>query len=146
MPMKNTVKLIVLMMVMLRCNPKPTTEEKSDKKDISNMLVQQQLTINKEKIYLLSLASKVPFDTVRLIIKDYYLNEYTVMFNNPLSLTDSTIISYKESIQAISLKYHLSESKIASLLFSFKYEMRSPEEIIEEYQDQLIDSRDYEDQ
>jgi len=109
-------------------------------------LVRRDLINEKEKIYLLSLASKVPFDTVKLIIRDYYLNEYNIMFSKVPSLTDSSILEYKESIQSISRKYHLSESKVASLLFSFKYEMRSPEEIIEQAQDQSADNSEYEDQ
>lgn len=138
------------MMVILSCDSRPPAEslkeEKISKEEISNMAVQQQLIIDKEKIYLLSLASKVSFDTVRLILRDYYINEYTTIFNNPSSLTDSTINNYKESIQAISLKYNMPVSKIASLLFSFKYEMRAPDEIIDEYQDEISDSQQFENQ
>ncbi len=133
-------------MVVLSCTSKPVTENKIDKGKAANTLVLQELIINKEKIYLLSLASKVPFDTVNLIIKDYYLNEYDIIFNNTLSLRDSSIIDYKESIQSISRKYHLTESKVASLLFSYKYEMRTPEQIIDEYQEQQTDYREFEDQ
>lgn len=133
-------------MVVLSCTSKPVTEKKIDKGKAANTLVLQELIINKEKIYLLSLASKVPYDTVNLIIKDYYLNEYDIIFNNTLSLRDSSIIDYKESIQSISRKYHLTESKVASLLFSYKYEMRTPDQIIDEYQEQQTDYREFEDQ
>jgi hypothetical protein len=144
--MKNILKVMILMLVLLGCKSKPVKEKQIDKGDAANTLVLQELILNKEKIYLLSLASKVSFDTVKLVIKDYYLNEYDILFNKTLSLRDSSIIDYKESIQSISRKYHLSESKVASLLFSFKYEMRTPQQIIDEYQDQQVDYREFEDQ
>ena len=151
--MKHMSNLIILLMIALTsCNSNSSKEKQIDNAETPNntntveTLVQQELIVNKEKIYLLSLSSKIHFDTLKLIIKDYYLNEYDILFNKTHSLRDSSIVDYKKSIESISRKYHLSESKVASVLFSFKYEMRTPEQIIEEYKNQQFDYQEYEDQ
>lgn len=146
--MKIITKLSILFMLTLGCNSKTVKDKvkQIDSVDVSYTLVQQELIINKEKIYLLSLSNKVPFDTLNLIIKDYYLNEYNILFNKTQSLRDSSITDYKETIQSISRKYHISESKVASLLFSFKYEMRTPQQIIDEFKEQQIDYHVYEEE
>lgn len=139
-------RLIVLLAIVVSCNSKPEKKEKADRGELLNTMIDHELRSGKEKIYLISLSTKIPYDTVRQIIKDYYLMGYKRMFDNPASLLDSSIVDIKESVQTISKKHKLTESKVATLLFSYKYEIRSPDEIIEEYQDQQVDYRDYEQQ
>lgn len=92
-----------------------------------------------EKIVLLSSLEKVPYDTLFLILRDYdaEIKKYN-------SNDDSLPLVCKRTISTVSKKYHVPESRIASLLFSFKYEMQTKEEIIEEEEEkqEYINSND----
>ncbi len=86
---------------------------------------------NSEKIMLLSILKKIPQDTLRLVLREY-------LKANPEYL-DGLGVNKADNLDSISQKYHISKFKIASITFSYKYEMLTKEEIeesaIESYQD-----------
>lgn len=87
-----------------------------------------ELSENSEKLMLLSILKKIPKDTLRLVLRDY-------LMENPFPEIDDVI----DNLDTISQKYHISKFKIASIIFSYRYEMLTKEEIeqsaIETYQD-----------
>ena len=76
----------------------------------------------------------IPFDTLNSILRDYYVATDTVS-----SSDENSKYLYQSAIAKISDTYKISKSKIASLVFSYKYEMLTKEDIeesaIENYKD-----------
>jgi len=89
------------------------------------------LKMESEKLILLSILKKIPQDTLRLVLREY-------LKANPEYL-DGLGVNKADNLDSISQKYHISKYKIASIIFSYKYEMLTKEEIeesaIESYQD-----------
>ncbi len=89
------------------------------------------LSTDTEKLMLLSILKKIPQDTLRLVLREY-------LKANPEDL-DGLGVNKADNLDTISQKYHISKFKIASIIFSYKYEMLTEEEIeqsaIESYQD-----------
>jgi hypothetical protein len=76
-----------------------------------------------EKLMLLSILKKIPQDTLRLVLREY-------LKANPEYL-DGLGVNKADNLYSISQKYHISKFKIASIIFSYKYEMLTKEEIEE---------------
>lgn len=89
------------------------------------------LSTDTEKLMLLSILKKIPQDTLRLVLREY-------LKANPEDL-DGLGMNKANNLDTISQKYHISKFKIASIIFSYKYEMLTKEDIeesaIETYQD-----------
>ena len=66
------------------------------------------------------------FDTLNFILKDYYVVTDTISISN-----ENSKYLYQSAIEKISDKYKISKSKMASLIFSYKYEMLTKEDIRE---------------
>jgi hypothetical protein len=78
----------------------------------------------------------IPYDSLNLILIDYYAGTSKYTYSDSLKF-------YSESaINAISKKYNISRRKIASLIFSFKYEMLSKEEILESETESQAEQQD----
>lgn len=96
--------------------------------------IKDNLSYDKEKIILLSEVRKIPFDTLNLILRDYYVVTDTLS-----SSDENSKYLYQTAIAKISEKYRFSKSKIASLIFSYKYEMLTKEDIgesaVEDFKD-----------
>ncbi|SEP49215.1 hypothetical protein [Niastella yeongjuensis] len=103
----------------------------------------EQKTIDKlfncsERIVLLSTLKGISYDSLNHILTDYHL-----MTANNFSVDSSRYFSNK-AIDDISEKYKISKRKIALLVFSFKYEMLTKEEIFEEELDKIEKEQDLE--
>jgi hypothetical protein len=124
--------LVILSLFFCSCNnskqKKEVTKIQSEAEKLQKMYtrVERNLSYDKEKIILLSLIRKIPFDTLNLIFLEYFV------LTDTLSSSDkNSKYQYQSSISKISEKYQISESKIASFVFSYKYEMLTKEDIEE---------------
>ena len=99
-----------------------------------NSRIEEDLSYEKEKIILLSEVRQISFDTLNLLLRDYYVVTDTVS-----SSDEHSKFLYQSAIAKISDRYKISKSKIASLIFSYKYEMLTKEDIgesaVEDFKD-----------
>jgi len=117
--------------------PKEETKKvitEAEKLQKFNDRIEDDLSYEKEKITLLSEVRKISFDTLNLILRDYYVVTDTVSNSD-----ENSKYLYQTAIAKISDRYNISKSKIASLIFSYKYEMLTKEDIgesaIEDFKD-----------
>jgi hypothetical protein len=122
--MKFTVSFLIFISIISGCNnskPKHILSEKE--KQVQ--WVKEELLDFSEKIVLLSTIKRISYDSLYQILTDYH-----IMVDYASS--DSLKFYSKKAISYISEKYHVSKRRVASLIFSFKYEMLSKEEIVDE--------------
>jgi hypothetical protein len=118
--------LILLILVFSGCKDNEETEfakEMKQRKEKGERILSYTdaiLEMDAEKLTLLSIIKKVPNDTLHLILKDY-LNKTGFVIN------DNTQVD--KIIDTISQKYDISKIKIASIVFSYNYEMLTRDEI-----------------
>ncbi len=130
--MKAFLILSLLSIFVSSCNnpksKKETNKVSSEAEKLEKIYkrVEENLSYDEEKIILLSAIRKIPLDTLNSILRDYYVFTDTVS-----SSDENSKYQYQSSISRISDKYKISKSKIASLIFSYKYEMLSKEDIEE---------------
>ena len=89
------------------------------------------LSTDTEKLMLLSILKKIPQDTLRLVLREY-------LKANPDDL-DGLGMNKADNLDTISQKYHISKFKIASIIFSYKYEMLTKEDIEESAIESYLD-------
>ncbi len=90
-----------------------------------------------EKINLLAEYNKIHVDSLILIIRDYLV--FTSMSLNPdLSKEER----YKSSFEKLNKRYKLSKKKLATLIYSYQYEMITREEIEESAIEDYLNSPD----
>ena len=94
-------------------------------------LSQFDFELDKEKIALLAIIKNIPSDKLYLILREYYSKTLNID-------KDICTVLYSENlVKSISLQYNLPKEKIAYLIFSFKYEMITKENITDEYEEQM---------
>ena len=136
--------LLVLILIVLGCKDTKETEsikvqeqrkekgenKRKKKKEKTTTYADMVLKLDAEKLALLSIIKKIPNDTLHLVLKDYIDKTFP-------PVTD--VAKVDKIIDDISQKYHISKVKIASIVFSYDYEMLTKDEIeqsaIETYQD-----------
>lgn len=96
----------------------PTKEEREK---IEAGLIEDQLRDSKEKIVLLSVIKKIPYDTLFSILKDYNLE-----------LHQNNYTDYEKALFYTSQHHNFSLNQIALLIFNFNYEMMSRDDIIQD--------------
>jgi hypothetical protein len=115
---------------------------KSQKVTDSYSHADSELEFENEKIALISIMHGIPKDSVYLILRDY-------LAKNDLSFDIDNKFTEK-FIDTISKNRKMSKRKIASIIFNFKYEMQTKDEIgqdaIENHEDFRKDDRESEDQ
>lgn len=144
--MKKYIQIIFLLLSISSCSTETKKELPEKEKTISKYeLADIELMDQKEKIILLSVIKEVSYDTLYHILKDYY-----AVSNNYTFLSDKDVIICTKTINSISEKYQIPKSKVASLIFCFKYEMQTKQEIKDEIdqetqyqQDDFIDDPGY---
>ncbi len=124
--MKSTISILIILISILSCNnskPKKVLSEKEKQEQRAK----DELSDYSEKIVLLSAIKKIPYDSLNLVLTEYYsiTSDYT-------NSSDSSKFYSEKAINDISAKYHISKRRVASLIFSFKYEMLTKEEITDE--------------
>lgn len=136
--MRKLIKILSLTIFIISCkseikNAEPTQQEKIDNK---YKFAEFDLFDQKEKIALLAIIKNVNYDTLYLILKEYYSQ------NSDYSLYGDTVaVVSRNSITSISKKFSIPKSEVASLIFSFKYEMKLDDEIIKKSeQESLIEN------
>jgi effector-binding domain-containing protein len=145
--MKKFIQIISLLLIIYSCSSE--TKKEHSKKELSKKeikalnykLADLELSNQKEKIILLSTIKKVPYDTLYLILKDYYATISVFTYHS-----DSCVFIYNKTINSISKNYHLPKSKVASIIFSFKYEMQTKQDILDDVdQEDQAQQDDYQD-
>lgn len=116
--------LLILILLVFGCNDKKETEfikEQEQRKEKKTLTYADAiLELDAEKLALLSIIKKIPNDTLHLVLKDY--------LNKTISSV-SDVNKVDKIIDTISQKYHISKIKIASIVFSYNYEMITKDEI-----------------
>ncbi len=99
------------------------------------------LSFDKEKVLLLSIIKGVEEETAKSILRDYLIYDLD-------SFVEEDNSKAKKVILEISEKHSLPVSKVASLIFSYKYEMITKEEVEESVIERIEQSRyeDYEEE
>ena len=124
--------VIILVFLAISCKKREESNSKRNVKKISD--ADLELIGNEEKIALLAIAKGMNYDSLYSILKDYYTN-----------VGDSTdALSYTKAVMVTSQKYSISNRLVAKIVFSYKYEMLSKEEIVSESERESdIEQRDY---
>ena len=130
--MKYLLLFLFLSQLFLTCNnPEPEKKKKIVKSEA--VILQEGITSieNKlkheyEKINLLAEFRNIHFDTLKLIIRDYLV--FTSSYYDKEKTYEE---KYKSSISKLNLRYKYSKSNLASLIFSYKFEMITTDEIEE---------------
>ena len=117
--------LFMLILIVFGCKDKETelnekTEKRKEKAEIPGTYEDAILDMDAEKLALLSIIKKIPNDTLHLVLKDY-------LYKTGFFIDNNTQVD--KVIDTISQKYNIPKVKIASLLFSYKYEMLTKDEI-----------------
>ena len=116
--------LLLLILLVFGCNDRKETEfikeQEQRKEKKTRTYADAILELDAEKLALLSIIKKIPNDTLHLVLKDY--------LNKTISSV-SDINKVDKIIDTISQKYHISKIKIASIVFSYNYEMITKDEI-----------------
>ena len=129
--MKLLVLPIILVMTICSCG---SSEDDFTKKENQEKKTKEELAEHNEKIVLLARIKGTSYDTLFLILTEYY--SITSEYENS---SDSLRFYSEKAIDIISRKYHISKLRVATFVFSFKYEMISKEEVIE-MESEKIDS------
>lgn len=137
------MKFFVIIFMCFTLNSCFNKDEKKDKIKLdkiedANQIADFELEFENEKIALISIIRGIPTDSVKLILRDYFTKNY---------LSNDIENQFTEKIiDTISENRKMSKQKIASIIFSFKYEMQTKEEIeqktLDSYDDLLINKRE----
>lgn len=127
--MKVKLSILLLTTFLLSCSDNKDKKVLSDK-EMNEDNARVELSNYSEKIVLLSAIKNISYDSLKLILTDYY-----AITSELVNSSDSSKFYSDKAINDISSKYRLPKSKVASLVFSFKYEMFTREEITEQEQE-----------
>ncbi|QGW29540.1 hypothetical protein [Phnomibacter ginsenosidimutans] len=122
-------KLTVILFVALLsnfCTSKKSGEEDLELKRIKRIekSVTDEIESNAEKISLIAVIFKQDEDTIKNILAPFIKNDY---------LNSEKQRSFKQIIDSISTKTLTPKSMIARLVFAFKYEAITKDEIVNKY-------------
>jgi hypothetical protein len=118
--------LLILILIVFGCKDKKETEflktqeQRKEKYEKAHSATDLLLELDAEKLALLSIIKNTPNDSLHLILKDYLDKTYPLV-------TDASHVD--KVIEEISKKYHIPKTKIASIVFSYNYEMLTRDEI-----------------
>ena len=133
--MKTNLTGLILLFALLffGCNKKEEVKENESSEDngqeVSAFFTDLILNQEDEKIALLSIIKNTQKDTVKLILKEY-LSEADNVFKSQENKTD-----YLKIIDLISNKFNMNKNKVSSIIFSYKYEMLTQEDVVNEYKE-----------
>lgn len=127
--MKKIIPLLLLLFIACNNNKSQgkvqktnrKVEETQELKELSNI----ELQMSPEKISLLSIIQDVPRDSVCMI-----LNDYKSAIPDEIFIGDDKM-KVERVIDSIAELRHISKKRIASLVFSFNYELITKEEMKE---------------
>ena len=120
--MKILITITILSLSILGCKEaSDKIESTMEQKDsLALEMADTQLKFEEEKIVLLSSIKGVSYDTLKSILRSYYSKTHFDFYDNAASIKKALIYTAK--------KHRLPESRIASLILNFKYEIRIMDE------------------
>ena len=136
---------LILITTFISCNESNSQEpsERNTEKsaierdyDIADMF----LKFDSEKIGLISIIKNVPQEKANAVLRDYLAKTMTSI----QSMEDQNYIV--KVVDTIAKKNNLSKKLTASIIFSYQYEMITRDEIIESYQEEIMEYQNNTDQ
>lgn len=130
--MRKCYLIYLLVLVLCNCKRSETPKELAplEREKLAIEFAEYELSESTEKIFLLSHIEKIQYDTLYLILRDYY---------SRIDHLDS-LQTYSDALTYIANKYKMPPPKVASLIFSFKYEMLQRDELLEDaLEDQAVE-------
>ncbi len=115
--------VISIVLILLGCKKEKEIETKTDLEK-SAEFVQYEIDDAQEKIALLAIANDLSIDTLQLAIKQYLI--FQQLQSEPLSIGQTDKL-----VTEISEKLKLKKKFVATLIYNYKFEMLSKEEIFE---------------
>jgi hypothetical protein len=119
--MKKLLLIISLAIFICSCGHKAHVPTQAEKEMEQHKFTDQELSLDTEKITLLSEIRNIPFDTLYSILNDYSFK---------LDLDPG--IPAQQALTYTVARHSYSKKQIASIIFSFKYEMMSRDDILDE--------------
>jgi hypothetical protein len=126
--------IVITLFTFFSCSNIAKNRDKPNKtkEEIAAENAESELESQGEKIALLSVLNECHLDTTRLILKEYlYLNFQQDLYEDSIDLITLDII------KNISKKTNIKPKKIASIIFSYKYEMLTKDDIITEHENYI---------
>jgi hypothetical protein len=115
------VSLVLISSCKIKSKPQPT---KAEIEKVQMEMAENEANDDKEKIVLLSIIKQMPYDTLFSILRDYYF------------AVSNTNNDYQKAVFYTVSHHGFSEKKIASVIFSFEYEMMTRGDILEDEADE----------
>lgn len=116
-------------------NDKPSDKTEKTELERDYEIADMFLEFDSEKVGLLSIIKEIPQEKANSVLRDYLAK--TLGTSSLLSMKDPTYIV--KVVDTIAKENGLSKKMTASIIFSYQYEMITEDEIIENYQDEMID-------
>lgn len=125
--MKNIIILFLLSVIFYSCN-RTSNKNKPIKSimEVNYELADEYLESDIEKIGLLSVSINIPIEKSYSVLRDYIAKTHNIKeMKNP--------DYYVKVVDTIAINNNLSKKITASIIFSYKYEMITRNEIIYDY-------------
>lgn len=127
--------IIIFTLALVSCGRTPQQKQKRITENVN-----EELNYNVDKIVLLSNIENLPIKKVSTTMQGYF----NAMYDKDFDLEKAE--DYQSLINSISKNTGLSSKKVSSLIFAYVYEMRTKEEIEDEYIEELQEiEKDYND-
>lgn len=132
------ITLLILIALLFSCNSSTSKNSNTPKEEKSKIerdyeIADMFLQFDSEKIGLISILKNIPPEKANSVLRDY-LAKTMISIE---SMEDTNYIV--KLVDTISKKNNLSKKLTASIIFSYQYEMITRDEIIDSYQDEMID-------
>jgi Zn-dependent peptidase ImmA (M78 family) len=126
------IMFFAVLMICIACN-NSSKEKSSNENEITELEKYYQvadmfLEFDAEKVGLLSIIKEIPQEKVNSVLRDYLAK---TLGNSLFSLEDPKYIV--KVVDTIAEENGLSKKMTASIIFTYRYEMITEDEIIEEY-------------
>jgi hypothetical protein len=130
----NKLLIIIIAITLFSCGKKEKTPQEKQAKITKE--VKEELNYNFDKIILLANIESLPKSKVHKVMQGYF----KVMYNDDIAFEKDE--DYQDMINTISENTGLSAKKVSSIIFAYVYEMRTKEEIGDEYIDKLEEEQE----
>jgi hypothetical protein len=132
--------LVSLLLVFYACGDSSTknnessknSKEKMSREDVNYFFVDIELSENAEKIGLISILKDIHPEKGNVVLRDYLAKTSAIFYQ--FEKEPSFFVNVVDTLAA---KHNLSKKIIASIIFSYKYEMVTKDEIIDDYIEEM---------
>ena len=119
----NVFSAIILFFTLQNC--KDTNASKKDKIEPNiqpqEILTDLELKSAQEQIYLFATAKQLSYDTLYQIFRDYSKDYYQNKLSQKADIFNISIEKMDSCLLKISKKYNLPKSKVAELIYSYRF-------------------------